>query len=79
MQRKSCISVGYLEDVKGCRLLHPETYKLIRSRSVWFDEHLPPHLASSYDVPSFDLASHANSNDSDLEEQCDVVLPPIPD
>lgn len=79
IQNKPCIFVGYPEDVKGYRLLHPDTYELIISRSVRFDEHTPPHLASSNDAPCFDLDSRANYND--FEEQCDAVtvLPPLPD
>jgi hypothetical protein len=76
IQSKPCIFVGYLEDVKGYRLIHLDTHELIINRSVLFDEHPPRHLASSYHVPYFESTSPTNV--SYLKEQHDEVLPPLP-
>ena len=77
MQSKPCIFVGYLEDVKGYRLLDSDTHEMLISRSVRFDERPPQHLVSSYDDPSFELTAPAHEND--LEEQSTSTHLPLLD
>jgi len=76
IQGKTCIFVGYPKDVKGYRLLDSGTHELIINMSVIFDEHSPQNIGSLYDSPSFELISPAN--DCAPEEQCNEVLPSLP-
>ena len=53
LQPKSekCIFVGYFEDVKGYRLLHPHSHDIIIRRDVKFDENLLACEPKSMVVP----------------------------
>jgi hypothetical protein len=86
--------MGYLDGVKGYRLLDPSTDRLIIECSVQFEEtplHAPlePHAETSVPLPAPDISddesTHSDhgsnlSSESDLEddEHADVEPPQIP-
>jgi hypothetical protein len=83
--------VGYLDGVKGYRLLDPSTERLIIGRSVQFEEtplhtSLEPHVDTFVPLPALDFSddesTHSDhgsdlSSKSDLEddEHADVEQP----
>lgn len=73
-QSTPCIFVGYLDGVKGYRLLHPTTHELFIERSVQFEEGSSSSLSITSPTPSAltleSLGMHDRSFDvSDSPEQ----------
>jgi hypothetical protein len=75
-QRKECIFVGYLEGVKGYRLIDPSTDKLIIERSVWFEES-PMHASQEQHAETFVLPLVADIRDDascHLDQISDLIF-----
>lgn len=71
-QSKPCIFVGYLDDVKGYRLLHPSTHDLFIERSVHFEE--SSSISSHTTSPSTITLETLHDDDSSFED----LNPPNP-